>query len=404
MTTAKKVCALLMVLAVLLTTGCGTHSETKDDTSSAADIYIEKAQKYVDEKDYAAAIDILQLGMETVDDEALEEMLGEVIELQIADTTEEKTATETEKDAETDTNDNTDAEQQVFDISKYVSTVTYWATEGMDWVYGGYALGIYISETSPDNAYFEFSYLQGAPSSRNAVASAEIPLSEITSNEVPFGFENDGWGHSGNVTLIFADDSISFVVSDVVYTDPSCPEMWGFYDVSGSLISNPTIYDDLYYTEEEYEALFGEPEQMPQEPTYDTSRASGILASFGLTEDEFKNSCQPLQKEEKANIGTIVSYNSDLLQSMRDYPSDYANGCYQFLYFTVDNKFISSDGYPCYVDESRNIRIYDYRDDVNYPTISMNNKIEAYAIFRGMQTNASGTDYLVFWLITANKE
>ncbi len=424
-TTAKKVCALLMVLTVLLTTGCGTHSETKDDTSSAADIYIEKAQKYVDEKDYAAAIDILQLGMETVDDEALEEMLGEVIELQISDTTEDKTATETEKDAETDTNDNTDTEQQVFDISKYVSTVTYWAAEGTDWVYGGYTLGIYISETSPDNAYFEFSYLQGAPSSRNAVASAEIPLSEITSNEVTFSFENDGWGHSGKVQLIFSDDSISFTVSDVAYTDPSCPEMWGFYDVSGSLVSNPTIYDDLYYTEEEYEALFGEPEYTPQEPTYDTSRASGILTRLEMTEQEFRDSCIFVTDRKYDTVDENIYVTLDDLKA---YPSEYENRHFVAISSVysinmivrgemdiadssvkVNYKYSTDDGYYVYEvpvtpsssawweEEMAEVIIIDFRDNMTSPNITEQDRIVPYMIFRGLHN-----DVPLFWLISVD--
>ena len=447
MTTAKKVCALLMVLTVLLTTGCGTHGETKDDTSSAADIYIEKAQKYVDEKDYAAAIDILQLGMETVEDEALEEMLGEVIELQIADTTEDKATTGTEKDAETDTNYNTDTEQQVFDISKYVSTVTYWATKGMDWVYGGYALGIYISETSPDNAYFEFSYLQGAPSSRNAVASAEIPLSEITSNEVTFSFENDGWGHSGKVQLIFSDDTISFTVIDVAYTDPSCPEMWGFYDTNGTLVSNPTIYDDLYYTEEEYNAIFGEPEQTPQEPVYDTSKASGILASLGMTEQEFKDSCIPLDTGSINSKTTAYYIDCDELlrypnnyvgqhfvicNNYHDYlPCQYCKGIDDSCAYSSDfppqrydengvhwvyqsdlamlvpesflfyNKGVSSDGYPLYSLYVRKpyCYIFDMRDDIYSPNIATDASVTPYLIFLGLTPD--GTD-LRFAMITCD--
>lgn len=445
MTTAKKVCALLMALTVLLTTGCGTRSETKDDTASAADIYIEKAQEYVDEKDYAAAIDILQLGLETIDDESLEEMLDEVIELQIAEKAEDKskTSTEPEKDTETGSKDNTDTEKQSFDISKYVSTVTYWAAEGTDWVYGGYTLGIYISETSPDNAYFEFSYLQGAPSSRNAVASAEIPLSEITSNEVTFSFENDGWGHSGNITLVFEDDAILFAVSDVAYTDPSCPEMWGFYDVSGRLVSNPTIYNDLYYTEEEYNALFGEQEQTPQKPAYDTSKASGILASLGMTEQDFKDSCIPLDMGgiDSKTTAYYIEY-KELLRypnnyigthfyigtNLHDYfPCPYCDGIddscsstalmekydengKHWTYRSDPNTLIpyafglgsyvagiSSDGYLYY--ETSKYLIFDFRDDVYSPNLAAGGNASPYLIFLGVSFD--GTQ-LRFAMITCD--
>lgn len=433
----KKLCALLIALSLMLATGCANQVADRNDTHVAADMYIEKAQKYIDEKDYAAAIDILQLGLETIDDEALEEMLDEVIELQIAEATEDKTLT--------DTNNDTETEQQAFDISKYVSAVTYWATEGMDWVYGGYALGIYINETSPDRAYFEFSYLQGAPSSRNAVAAMEIPLSEINSNEVTYSFENDGWGHSGNVTLTFEEDTILFAVSDVAYTDPTCPEMWGFYDVSGKLISNPTIYNDLYYTEEEYNALFGEPEQTPQEPVYDTSKASGILASLGMTEHEFRDSCIPLDAG-SIDAKTTAFYIDceDLLRypnnyvgqhfvistNLHDYfPCQYCNGIddscasssllekydengQHWTYrsdpgtlvpedFYLTNEGISSDGYPCYSIFTRKpyCYIFDMRDDIYSPNIATDANVIPYLIFLGVTPD--GTD-LRFAMITCD--
>lgn len=425
---AKKLCALLMALALMVTAGCGNESVDKNSINEAANIYIEKAQKYVDEKDYAAAIDILQLGLKTIDDKMLEEMLNEVIELQIANEAEEgnTTASETGKNS----HNVTGAEQKIFDISRYISTVTYWATEGMDWICGGYALGIYISESSPDKVYFEFSHLQSAPDSRNAVAATEIPLSEIDSNEIVYSFENDGWGHSGKVTLTFEDDSIMFAVNDVMYTDTSSPEVWGFYNESGRLVSNPTIYDDLYYTEEEYNALFGEREYIQQEPIYDTSKASGILASLGMTEQEFRDSCLPLDAG-SIDAKTTAFYIDceDLLRypdnyigqhfvistNLHDYfPCQYCNGredsCASSVLlekydengrhwtyrsdlatlmpedFYLINEGTSSDGYPCYSIFTRKpyCYIFDMRDNIYSPNITTDANVTPYLIFLGL--------------------
>ena len=463
---AKKMCALLIALSLMLATGCANQSAGRNDTHAAADMYIEKVQRYIDEKDYAAAIDILQLGLETIDDEALEEMLDEVIELQIADTAEDRLPEDTNNDADT--------EQQAFDISKYASTVTYWATEGMDWVYGGYALGIYINEISPNSAYFEFSYLQGAPSSRNAVAAAEIPLSEINSNEVTYSFENDGWGHSGNVTLTFEDDTILFAVSDVAYTDPTCPEMWGFYDVSGNLVSNPTIYNDLYYTEEEYNALFGEQEQPPQQPVYDTSKASGILASLGMTEQEFRTICTYINsssygrneyayaagrqyysehpedimltildgrieewedylvngKESEYydddskwyfnNSGSLDDYlnlrfygskgasilgeqSKAYFGDMLEYPNNYLGKAFLLKDFIVEYK----DDYTYYGDGyllyDVPTAVIDRRDDVHSPNILNKTQYDMYVLFQGTYNTNSGATGLLFHLISVEK-
>lgn len=393
MNTAKKLLAFLMALILMVTAGC-----SQNGSDSAAEIYMEKAQKYIDTKDYAAAIDILQLGMETVEDNALSEMLAEVIELQIA---------ESNGNAE----EMPDTVNTSFDLSSYVSEVTYWATESTNWVYGGYALGIYIGEEFGDNVCFELSYIQAAPASRVAVAYAEIPLSEITGNEITYAFENDGWGFSGNVTLVLLEDSVEFTISNVEYTDLDCPEVWGFCNTMGYLISNPYVYDDLSYTQEEYDMLFGD--DTTSEPTYDTSKASGILASLGMTEQEFRDSCFEMVFY-SANL-SVRDYQVNGCE-MLSYPNDYVG--YQVTldknvdgsntaYYKVYDKGISTDGYTYYDIYNSHlnaiVRIYDFRDDVYSPTISADDYINPYMIFNGVQTSLSGNDYLSFVLICVDK-
>lgn len=432
MNMAKKWIAGLMVLALMLTAGCSQQS-----ADSAAEIYMEKAQKYIDAKDYSAAIDILQLGMETVEDNALSEMLAEVIELQIAESNgnDEKTP---------------DTVNTSFDLSNYVSEVTYWATESTNWVYGGYALGIYIGEEFGDSACFELSFIQAAPASRVAVAYAEVPLSEITGNEITFVFENDGWGHSGNVKLVFLENSVEFAVSNVAYTDPSCPEMWGFCDVTGCLINNPYVYDDLTYTQEEYDMLFGD--DTTSEPTYDTSKASGILASLGMTEQEFKDSCIPLIDTDSYTNRGVTATNYAAIDDLMHYPTNYTgqsfvlsdvlwakgicpycngSGDCQFtgssyttyvfengqhmawqyfndiltpIMYRYSNRYTTDDGYQAYtvkVSEYPEIYCYvfDYRDDIYNPNITSDAKFAPYMIFLGVADNNKG---LCFAMITCD--
>lgn len=210
----------------------------------------------------------------------------------------------------------TDSAEVTFDLTKYDVNVTYWATENTCYVYGGYILEIVTGGEYGENAHLRLTCIQMAPASREAEASAEIPLSEITDNKVSFSFENDGWGHSGNVTLVFLEDSIMFAVENVEYTDSSYPETWGLYENTGTLISRPTLYIDYFDSQENYDYEYSE----EQEPVYDTSKASGILASLGLTEQEFKDSCIPLDTG-SINSKTTAYYVD--CEALLRYPNDY---------------------------------------------------------------------------------
>lgn len=337
----------------------------------------------------------------------------------------------------------TDSAEVTFDLTKYDVNVTYWATENTCYVYGGYILEIVTGGEYGENAHLRLTCIQMAPASREAEASAEIPLSEITDNKVSFSFENDGWGHSGNVTLVFLEDSIMFAVENVEYTDSSYPETWGLYENTGTLISRPTLYIDYFDSQEDYDYEDSE----EQEPVYDTSKASGILASLGLTEQEFKDSCIPLDTG-SINSKTTAYYVD--CEALLRYPNDYVgqhfvpcNNYHDYLpcqycdgiddscayssdfppqrydekgkhwvyqsdlttlvpeSFSFYNEGLSSDGYPRY---SLYIRkpycyIFDMRDDIYSPNIAVDASVVPYLIFLGL--TPAGTD-LRFAMITCD--
>lgn len=284
----------------------------------------------------------------------------------------------------------TDSAEVTFDLTKYDVNVTYWATENTCYVYGGYILEIVTGGEYGENAHLRLTCIQMAPASREAEASAEIPLSEITDNKVSFSFENDGWGHSGNVTLVFLEDSIMFAVENVEYTDSSYPETWGLYENTGTLISRPTLYIDYFDSQENYDYEYSE----EQEAVYDTSKASRILASLGLTEQEFKDSC------------TLIGlYSKDIQYAdLVKHPNDYIGGFFYDKAYNVSSYILeSNDGYRVYELESYSLNalVYDLRDDDHDPTIT-GGFVGMYMIFMGT-TRLNGYDRAAFKLIAIDE-
>lgn len=73
----------------------------------------------------------------------------------------------------------------------------------------------------------------------------------------------------------------------------------------------------------------------------------------------------------------------------------------------VSAKGLSDDGYTTYTycpdyDFQHYIRIFDCRDDIYSPTISIDDDINPYMIFHSLQT-INGIDYLCFKLISVEK-
>ncbi len=191
-----------------------------------------------------------------------------------------------------------------FDIYEYERKSIYWSTENISWDLGGYVLELKCDNES-QKVVFTFSLTQAAPDSRVAYAIAEMEISKINSNEILLSFADDDWGHSGNIKLIFSDDNIFFKIDDIQKNDPDSFDVWGFSENSGSLVANPEAKASLEYTQEDYDAIYGaNSTPIYSEPSYDPNKASGILASMGMTEEEFRASCMPLNPT--VYPGTII--------------------------------------------------------------------------------------------------
>lgn len=262
-----------------------------------------------------------------------------------------------------------------FDVSGY--TDTYWSTDGIDYTTGGYVLEIYIPEENSEIAVLDFGMYGAYPNDSVAIISQEVKLSDITSNKIALAFDEDGWGHCGEITFTLNETEILFEISDVELNESGFDGGWGLYNTSGVLVNNPFAYDNLYY-----------------EP--DLSTASGILASLGMTEEEFKASCAAI------SYPYDVDYKySELIKN----PNNYVGSFFYDKMFKVHKEIgITGDGYRCYLYDAPYCHAIaiDYRDDVYSPTIT--GGFEGfYMIFEGLQ-NLEGTDYAIFDLIAIDEE
>lgn len=321
-------------------------------------------------------------------------------------------------------NESVEETVELFDIASYNGT---WATDDIGWVYGGLVLDISVLE---NDVLFDLTNYGSAPFSRIASTSADVLPSEITENSITFHFDEDGWGNSGTVVLTFLENQVCVEVQNLT-ADPNA--MWGFYEGEYFLSPNSTAYDTLYYEMDDYYAMFPEFAPQPEPtPTYDTSRASGILASKGMTEQDFKNSCIPLSRNGAVDKKTTAYYvdEDDLLRYPNNYigqhfmfarnrydyfPCEYCtgrdDGCSSTAFLQkyddngkhwinradpttfVPNAFklgsysrgLTTDGYLYY--ELSDCYIYDYRDDPYSPNLVACGNVASYLIFLGVTSD-----------------
>ena len=196
------------------------------------------------------------------------------------DRAESPSATNTATDAYS--NETTTASK--LDVFSYIGT---WSEEGLSWDSGGFLLDL-----SCENGILTASLLLtgSAPFSRIAEVNEVFAISAIENSKISAKFEDDNWGNSGTLTLEFLDEKILCTLSNITYTEEDGYAMWGLYDCEIELVRNENAHNDLSYTMDDYYELY--PEEKPTEqPVYDTSKASGILAQAGLTEHTFRDIC-----------------------------------------------------------------------------------------------------------------
>ena len=340
-----------------------------------------------------------------------------------------------------------------------------WCTNDLSWQMGGLTLEIAVTNN-------EMSLLlqntEGAPTCSVAQIKQTVPVSNINEDVLSFVFADDGWGNSGTVELTFIKNSILVDIKDMQHGDSA----WGFFESTYKLAQNDDAYkllqesdedtpsdpsdaaspDDGFNNDYPYNDNDGDnyiPE-VDDTPTYDMSKASGILASMGMTEEQFKASCTPicgnvlagvkhidkyfkyygeqyyqenpdagelqfhasLWKDDddsypqnkyttfenymyhlvykKKGYEIITDYTEELFEKMREYPNEYIGQGFLFL----DAWDLYSEHYNFF-----EVSIEDCRDDIHNPNLLFSKyEYYLYAVFTG-----SNGEKLTFDLIAVEK-
>lgn len=276
-----------------------------------------------------------------------------------------------------------------FDITEYLDAG--WATKDLSPQYYELYLATYMLEGTDGTDTFvdlTFCYYQNAGNYNVAEIFATFDSAEFTSNVFTFNFADDGWGNSGEITLTFNKDNIDVAISNL---QSNFGGEWGFTEDNITLYKNADMAD-------------GQTSPSGGGQNYDTSTASGILASMGMTEQEFKDSCLPL---EQVHTTSFEDQAAILAGDILDNPSQYyglafkPDNRYGVDWCKVDAKGMSDDGYIFYEDSNGpNYLIFDFRDDPYAPTLSEGELFVPYMIFTDFRTDSWGDDWLVFWMLS----
>ena len=277
-----------------------------------------------------------------------------------------------------------------------------WAEEDLSYENGGFIMTV---TTDDDVTTLFCEYADEGSGTTSGGVSKEITSKDIRKNVVTIEGVEDDWGNVVDMKITFNEDAVVCEVTEIEEGD-AIPV---FYKGTYTLVRNEEALQILSETpwEETMGVKADDYAEEPVQPTYDTSKASGILASLGMTENEFRVSCKRLFSA-KSQIGTPKGdevWYSDLVK----YPNNYLNN-----HFVIDNlsgydfqcdyKGISDDGYTHYEDvDSYNYDaiIYDFRDDVYSPNFTSGSYFRPYVIFKGLHT-INGDDWLVFWMISVD--
>lgn len=301
--------ATTMLLFVSLFAACRSDENMMD-----TDKYLELAQEFIDNGEYGAAISILEQGYETTGDVSFLEMIDAIKANSGSDECDVTGNIESNENAQNsmDVENATTEAIQEDNLDMYDGM---WAEENIGWVDGGLVLKITVGR---ETISIDVRHTQSAPASRMAMMTIEVLKSEIVDNTFTVQFDDDSWGNSGTLVVDFEDSAIRCEIKDTHYVGEEGEPMWGVPEGRFLLTRNDQALEALEYTMEEYYELFPEddPDNWDDEyqedwtddtPVYDMTKASGILAQAGLTEQQFRDLCQPLeQRTYVSSYGSIT--------------------------------------------------------------------------------------------------
>ena len=234
----------------------------------------------------------------------------------------------------------------------YKEFVGTWAEEATYWSCGGMILDVAVVDNS---IILDYKYYSPAPESYIASFSKTIPIVDIVDNRITISYEDDGWSHSGKVMIEFSEDAIKCLFYGIDFEGADWG-VWGFDSGEFVLNRNDQIYENMQYTQEDYDSLYNsddyddsEPDLNP-EPTYDTSKASGILAQAGLTEQEFRNICTYIGSKYNDNNAYVYAVGQEYyaqhpeeskrIEDYTMYWNDYLINGRSSVYYTIERESV----------------------------------------------------------------
>ena len=167
------------------------------------------------------------------------------------------------------------------DENMYDAFIGTWAEEEIGWEFGGLIIDIFVTD---ENMEITCSLTQSAPASRVAEFTQSFKLADIKNSVVEIPYDNDGWGNSGTLEITF-NENVLFCDFKNIAND-GYAAMWGFYEKTYKLVKNEKAHELLVYTQEEYDAKYGEPE-VGEQPEYNESDVSAL--------ENIRNNCLMLE-------------------------------------------------------------------------------------------------------------
>lgn len=319
-----------------------------------------------------------------------------------------------------------EAEEQL-GFEEYVGT---WSESNISFENGGVILDVSIDDKV---MILDFSCISPGPDSYTAEMTKNIVISDIKDNVATINYKDDGWGNSGTVEVVFSENYILLDFKNIIYDDMA---NWGFDENTYKLEKNEQAHSIITQGSNDY---YENNTSVETTPTYDMSKASGILASLGMTEQEFRNSCQALnhskynyhlsekttvpyveiidlQRNPNAYIGQhfVFAQNpyeelpcqychgEDLSKMPKDSCSHdgklHDDGLYYYKQKNINklvpyelngsDRFTNAYGDSVISGASYDIfLVYDLRDDIYSPTITKDSSVVAYMTFDGITSS-----------------
>ena len=256
---------LSILMIVIVCSACSTNNN--QDTSENS--YITMAKEFIDAGDYDSALKILEKGYKETGDAAIAVMMAEltVDEETVASTVPEESGSVT-------------VVENPLEAYRGI-----WAEDGICAEYGGMIMAVYPIEDS--ECRLELQLTQGIPMSRIANVVLEFETKDLEENCIELHFTDDGWGSEGDIVVTFDDGFIDCEIYNTKYNGEGSFADWGLAEGLYELVRNENAFECLTYESNESATD-------TEDVIYDTTKASGILAEAGLSEQEYREICVPL--------------------------------------------------------------------------------------------------------------